>query len=81
MLAKRGLRMTVASENRPTISGKAISLHVGRRFGMFFRSRASLVDHRSTDKRTPHTTKWTHLKPARYSLAENRLSDNVGGVK
>jgi hypothetical protein len=55
MLAKRGLRMTVASENRPTISGKAMSLHVGRRFGMFSRFRASLVDHRGADKRTPYT--------------------------
>jgi hypothetical protein len=57
MLAKRGLRMTVTSENRPTIRGKAMSLHVGRRFGMFSRSGASLVDHRCTDKRTLYTIK------------------------
>jgi hypothetical protein len=52
---KRGLRMTMVSENRPTIRGKAMSLHVGRRFGMFSRSRASLVDHRGSDKPTPYT--------------------------
>jgi hypothetical protein len=48
MLVKRGLRVTVASENAPRISGKAMSLHVGRRFGMLHPVCVSLSGHQNT---------------------------------
>lgn len=41
MEANRGLRITTASEAIPTINGKTTSLHVGRRFGIFFYSSVS----------------------------------------
>jgi len=47
MLVKRGLRVTVASENTPRISGKAMSLHVGRRFGMLHPVCVSLSGHQT----------------------------------
>jgi len=36
IMANRGLRMTIVSETMPMTSGKTMSLHVGRRFGMLF---------------------------------------------